>query len=243
MAETNIEELEAHLSRVFKGMLKSKEVAEAGKDAGRAMGRHVGDTLLGGGDSGYNYRQSGDLEKLVSEEGRNPEIKQTQNKMSIGVFEINNMNMGVYAKRNHQFQFHQTWDETLHEMVTTRISLQAEKELPKWILAEYGSGSKSEGIVQPEFRVTYTSRDKPYLYGPSVGPVTGPGGGPKLGFFKVNQRGLENLLGPRITKMMDSHREHQGTRAGHVFSLGLESAKQEVFEILGEGLETYLNNN
>lgn len=242
MAETNIEELEAHLSRVFKGMLKSKEVAEAGKDAGRAIGRHVGDTLLGGGDSGYDYRQSGGLESLVSEESMHPEIKQTQNKMTIGIFELNNMNMGVYAKRNHQFQFHQAWDETLGQMVTTRISLKAESELPKWILAEYGSGGRKEGSVLPEFRVNYTPRDKPYLFGPSVGPVTGPGGGPKLGFFKVNQRGLENLLGPRI-KSLDSHREHQGTRAGHVFSRGLESSKQEVFDILVDGLENYLNNN
>lgn len=236
---TNINDLLKKIESDIKGMMKSSEVGGAGKRAGQAIGRHIGDTLLGGNDSGYNYVQSGGLEALVQEESSNPELRQRQNDMTIGVFELNNMNDGVYSKRNDQFQQHEVWDEKQGEMVQKSIFLKGERQLPKWILAEFGSGDYKSGGYE-KFDIGYTNRDKPYMYGPSIGSVGGPGGGRKKGYFMVTQSTLVTLLGPDRIKGMNTHREHEGIRAGHVFSKGLEISKQEVFEILGEGIEEYL---
>jgi hypothetical protein len=234
---TNIEELEKHLSAKFKGMLKSKELQQAGKEAGRAIGRHVGDAVVDGGKSGYDYDQSGAFHQLISEEGKHGDVAQKQSKLTIGVFELNNMNMGVFSRRNFQTQTHIVGSKG--RIVVFR--LKQEQQLPKWILAEFGSGRYSQPVPS-EFKITYTKRDKPYMYGPSVGPVGGEGGGSKKGYFMVNNKSLLNLLGENRAKDLSSHREHPGIKAGHVFRDGLASSQQEVVEILGRGVQSYLNN-
>lgn len=240
---TNLQELEAHITQKFKGMMKSKEMAEAGKQAGQAIGRYVGDEAVGGGDSGYNYNQSGAFHKLIMEEAKGPTIVQKPSKIEIGVFEWHNMSdkSSIYAMRNHQVQIHEVWDSKQGKIVRKPISLKGENQMPKWILAEFGSGKFAES-VPAQFKINYTKRDKPYMYGRSIGPVRGIGGGDKSGHFMVSNNTLLNLLGPNRSKDLNSHRTHQGIRAGHIFSIGLRRSKSEVQEILGHGIQNYLNN-
>ncbi|HLI46308.1 MAG TPA: hypothetical protein VKU94_03860, partial [Geobacterales bacterium] len=195
---TNIDELEEHLNKVFKNMFKSQELQNAGREVGKAIGKHVEISLAGGGDSGYDYTQSGDLKRLIKEEAEEADVKGFQNKLSIGVFDLENMNLSVYAKRNWQYQVHDVWDSEQHEFTKRTISLKQENQMPKWILAEFGSGKyRDENANISRFGISYAPReDKEYMYGPSIGNVRGPGGGSKRGFFMVSQRGLENLLGP-----------------------------------------------
>jgi hypothetical protein len=241
---SNIDELQHHLDSVFKKMMKSPELQVAGTDAGQAIGRHVGDTLIEGGDSGYSYEQSGGLQELVSEESRYPQIKQTQNKVSIGVFDVSNMNNANIAKRNWQYQYHDVWDSKEHMLTRKMISLKEEDQMPKWVLAESGTGQYRDGDLNlSRYGINYTERDKPYMFGPSIGGVGGPGGGQKRGFFMVTNSTLLNLLGPNRAQQLDSHREHEGIKAGHVFSKGLDSAREEVFDILGGGVQAYLDKN
>lgn len=239
--ETNLPELIKKIESDMKGMLKSQEVGSASKTAGKAIGRHISEKVNGGSESGYNYKQSGGLHDLVQREGNDPNIKQGQNSVQIQVFNITNMNLDNDAKRNHQFQVHEVWDSKKHEMIKQTISLKQENQMPKWILAEFGSGKYSNGDWS-QFDIGYTHREgKPYMYGPSIGPAGGPGGGSKSGFFMVSNETLAKLMGPDRIKAMNTHREHQGIRAGHVFSKGLEESKQDVFEILGDGIQEYLN--
>lgn len=239
--ETNINELIAKIESDMKGMLKSKEIGNASKVAGQAIGRHIAENVDGGSESGYNYKQSGGLHDLVIREAKDPYVKQGQNSVQIGVFNLSNMNSDVDAKRNHQFQVHEVWDEKKHEIINKTISLKQEEQMPKWIIAEFGSGKYSSGDWS-NFDIGYTRReDKPYMFGPSVGPAGGPGGGSKRGFFMVSNDTLVKLLGPDRARSMDSHRVHEGVRAGHVFSEGLEESKEEIFEIIGDGLQEYLD--
>lgn len=238
---SNIQELEIHLSTKFKGMLKSKEMKQAGKEAGQAIGRHIGDTANGSNKAGYDYNQSGGFhETLISESKHGGDISQKQSKLTIGMFELKNMTDGHFSKRNFQLQEHVV--ETVGGRVTkvATFRLKEEKQLPKWIIAEFGTGKHAEPVPS-EFKISYTRRDKPYMYGPSLGGVRGEGGGSKRGFFMIGGSKLMNLLGKRAENRRN-FREHPGIKAGHVFRDGFRNSKEEVIEILGHGINNYLNN-
>lgn len=160
--------------------------------------------------------------------------------MTIGVFELDNMNEGVYSRRNHQYQLHNIWDSKAHEYKNTIISLKAESQMPKWIIAEFGT---KNGESPPEnLKVNYTPRpDKEFLFGPSIGSVGGPGGGSKRGMFMVSEKGLGHLYGDK--RNLFSYRTHHGVKAGHVFTKGLTESKEEVFDILSDGIASYLSKH
>lgn len=235
---TNIEELEAHLNKVFKGMFKSAEVINAGKEASKIIGGHVASLVGGGNDSGYDYNQSGSFHELIQDEARGGEVKGSQNKLTIGMFEITNMNHGVGAMRNAQFQIHRVYDKETHEFTNRSIYLKQENQMPIWILAEFGS---KNGGSMSQFNLEYTPRpDKDIIFGPSLGSVGGAGGGSKKGFFMVSEKGLDGLLGPWAR--YDEHRMHGGMRAGHIFSEGLEQSKEQINQELAEGIQSYLDS-
>jgi hypothetical protein len=242
---TNFDELEKHLNKKFKSMMKSQEMASAGKRASQAMGRHVGDQISDGGASGYDYDQSGDFHKLIKEEARHGEIHQTATSLTMGFGEMWNMNEGVEARRNAQVQDHVVGMNGSRVTRLRTFRLKEENQLPKWVIAEFGMGTKGEGkgAVPKELQVNYTKRpNKEFMYGPSLGGVRGEGGGPKNGFFMLSGRSLMNLLGNRAENRRN-FRRHPGIKAGRVFRRGLEKSKEEVQDILRDGIRDYLNNS
>jgi hypothetical protein len=234
---SNIEELEAHLSMIFKGMFKSKEMYTSGVQARRVISRYVEGLITSGSNSGYNYNNTGDLHRLISDEVKDPGIKQTPSSITMGFGELTDMNDSVYAKRNYQEQSHVVGTRSDGTARVVKFRLKAENEMPKWILAEFGSGDRGDGesAVPKEFNITYTKRpDKKHIFGPSIDKVGGPGGGKKKSFFMTSKSNVGRVNDGR------SVREHPGTKAGHVFSDALKMSKIEVEQELAEGIHKYL---
>lgn len=235
---TNIDELQREVEAHFKSMMKSKEMAQAGKRASEAMGRYVMDQVSDGGDSGYDFEQSGDFHSLLASEAKHGSVNQSQNSLSMGFGYIPEMNEGVEARRNFQTQVHWVGSKKKGRYVT--INLKQEKEMPKWIIAEFGSGRRADRANMPkELKVRYTPRSgKEYMYGPSSEKVGGEGGGEKRGYFMVSRDGFNNLRGDKRYKP----KTHPGVKAGRIFRKGLEKSKEEVREILADGIRDFLNN-
>jgi hypothetical protein len=238
-AFTNIEEVEREVNRHFKGMMKSKEMTDAGKTASKVMGRYVLDEVADGGESGYDYEQSGDFHNMLSSEAKGGDIQQTPSKLSMGFGYIPELNNGVEAKRNFQTQKHWIGSRKNGRYVT--VQLKEEKQMPKWIIAEFGSGKQAEkGKRHKDMQISYSPRpDKKYMFGPSKGKVGGDGGGSKEGYFMISKQGAQGMYGNKSSV----GRKHPGVKAGRIFRRGLEKSKEEVREILGDGIRSYLNNN
>lgn len=232
MSTTNIEELEKHISNVFNNMFKSEEMKVASVEAKKRMGRGVTSQVESGGDSGYDYNQTGDFHSALVDEMKDNAIYQSKNSILIGFGDMDSMNMGVYAKRNFQRQLHVT------RKGNRMVFLKEEKELPKWIIAEFGSGGKGEGKSIPkEFNLPYAPRPgKDFLYGPSLGNITG---GSKKGYFMVSGQTASSLSGA------DNHTlpTHPGVKPGRIFRKGLNDSKDDVHRILGSGIDAYLKNH
>jgi hypothetical protein len=235
---TNIEDLEKHLKDKFRGMMKSREMVSAGKDASKAMGRYVLDELADGGASGYDYDQTGDLHKMLADEARAGNTHSTASTLSMGYGYLLELNEGFEALRDEQRQQHWIGSKSGGRYVTIR--LKKEKEMPKWIIAEFGTGRQAvDKPKDKKFDIDYTYRPgKEFMYGPSRGRVSG---GKKEGYFMVGRRGASNLLGNRAENRKNFTR-HPGVKAGQIFSRGLAKSKVEVNDILRDGIKDYLNN-
>jgi hypothetical protein len=237
---TNFQDLEKHINSVFKGMMKSRELTEAGKTASKAMGRYVLDEVAGGGASGYDYEQSGDFHNLLASEAKHGNVYSTPSKLTMGFAYIPEMNLGVEAKRNFQIQDHVVQMNGGRITKIRTFKLKQEEQMPKWIIAEFGSGEKkAKGRILKDFAITYTPRpDKDFLLGPSLSKVRGEGGGRKKGYFMISGKSLDKLQHQQAQRFF-----HRGVKPGRIFSRGLESSQEEVTQILHEGISKYLRNN
>lgn len=225
---SNIGELETHLKQMFNGMLSSPELKEASREVHRTMGNAVMSKW-----HSLNRRRTGGFEELLQIEiNDTPPVENTTRVLTIGFGRFETMTYDLEAKRLTEYQWHYV------NGVKKLITLHEEKELPKWIIAEFGAWGVGDTIPE-QFKLSYTRRpERQFLYGPSAGRPIGANGKvadtdkSKLGFFMASKSFVESQgVEPR---------RHSGIKAGHIFSGGLKDSKQEVFEDLYKGIEKYL---
>lgn len=231
---SNIDELERHLKQKFNGMLSSPELRKAGEKASKEIGMRVLSQATFGGEGGTNLTQTGDLMQLLAEEARGGEVVGTARTLTIGMGELNNLNMGLGAQRLEQTQEHYIGSGKGGRVQFKTFKLKEETQMPKWIIAEFGSGSKADMdfFDYPQFKVGYTKRpERQYMFGMSTENIKPDGS--KKGTFMVGTSTIKRYSKARIG--------HSGVRPSKIFRRGVEDSKPMVEKILGDGIEAYFS--
>lgn len=223
-AETNIDQLVMKLQSFFEDLLLTQEMKDFGSAAGHAMKVNVIDAL---GD----HVQSGQLRRaLWSEE---PEVKTSGPKatkkktLTIGYGDNDNGGVGLGPLGAETLRSGQNAQFWVDDKVKN-IKLRGEKDLPSWIILEFGrragNGQSAAGIPS-EFVVPYTPRDqsKAFLVGPSVS-------------FHFNKPVFFMSRFDRGGGFQDPVRYHPGFAGIHFFQNGLKNSKEEVNDLILDGL-------
>jgi hypothetical protein len=219
---TNIDELKAHLEKVFSTMYTTGEFTQYANNAGDAMEEGVIERLNSGI---YDYNQSYALKRTINTD--KPEVLSKGGRGSsvkIGYGNIDDFNQQTLRGPQRA-----TFIGSDGSKLT--IGLRPERELPSWIIMEFGrkagSGSSSSQIPE-EFKVAYSARQsKPYLVGPSTSLHSR-----KPVFFMASLQGKSSN--------MKSDRGHPGVHEGRIFRGGLELATPKIIENILAGTEASL---
>lgn len=234
---TNITELEHHLRRMADELLTNRAVLERyAIQATEAMQAGVLQSMSSGS---HDWTQSGDLKWAIQADPGG--FKFNKRTLSLGFGELSHMNQVRRATQRATFllQMKHKADgakRASRKDVWVNLTLKAEKQLPEWIIAEFGrSGSSvTAGKVPKGFMVNYTPRpDKQFLVGPS-GRTLG-GLRKQIYFMASRKRALDFMPRTRL-------RTHSGIEEGRIFRKGLASSKNRIFNIMGDGIGASLRD-
>lgn len=206
---SNIAQLENVIREFASNLLKTSEFKQNAFAAATEMQKSVMAHL-----NGSDLVQTGRLKQIIRQKNNiGVEINKTGSKAFIGAVDIDELNVETLRRGQRATFGNKT------------ISLHGERDLPAWIIMEFGrrsgTGVSSSGIPK-EFQVSYSGRDadKAFLFGPSSSrhfrkPV----------FFMTT---MNNASEPA--------REHPGVQGRKFFQKGLADSKDRVNEKLGIAL-------
>jgi hypothetical protein len=262
---TNFDEFEAHMKRFLPNMIQSEELKKASFDSFDIMYKNVMNRLK---MTDYDYNQSGDFLGLMRSEGDgkgegNPKIGRTKIQIGFGGYEE-----GLSGELNSQLYMRKKQSHTIRKWSGyTSFETEAEKEMPKWILMEFGrSGTENTADKVPrQFKVPYTSRSsKNMMVGPSdnmldytkkadksISKAKSEGRTPTdddygmLRFY--GNSGARKPTYAMFTPEGAEHtygggKPHPGMRAGRFFRNGLEDSKKPIYDRYGDAIKKYLNS-
>lgn len=240
--ETNIDQLIKTIRSDIQGMMSSPELEKAGKDAYDIMYKNVRNRMKA---TGYNYDQSGDFNQAMEDERNNYDKSDiTKNSKNIGFGYIEEGVAGLddvmYMRQEQTATFVSDQGYFAGQKIT--LHLRAEKEMPKWIPLEFGTGGKAD-VVPDQFKVRYTPRpDKEVMFGPSY---TVPSGLNKKVYAMISERQHAKIGNGQWYSKGDEgnmiHNRHSGIRPGRFFRDGLEDSKVPIYEVIGRGIEDYFD--
>jgi hypothetical protein len=237
MYQSNIDELTQHVKSRFQNMFKSKELEEAGRKAHEIMYKNVNNRMQ---MSGYDYEQTGNFREIMADEKRGFDPRTNASSMKIGVGLIGE-GQGLedprFGLREEQKVVFSNGRYNNWKTQGIPMTLKAEKQMPKWIVLEFGTRSKADPLPN-QFKIAYTRRsERDLMYGPSL---SNPSGHKKKVFAMLSSQQVDKLRGSHKGHGAYST-THPGTRPGRFFKKGLEDSKVPVFDEFGRGIQKYLD--
>jgi hypothetical protein len=220
---TNVDELKAHLKAVYGKMFTSKEFERRAFQAGEKMQESVQQAMA---NSSHDLQQSYRLKREISTE--TPDVFSAPTKVRIGFGHIPSLNK--YTLRPPQ-----RGTFIIGGQVKT-IRLVGEKELPSWIIMEFGrKGTSYKASTVPSFikkEISYSTReDKPFMIGPSTSSHF-----KNHIFFMANKGMLAKHHSEIPSNEHKRFKRHPGIKESAFFRDGLENSKQKVFNELSVGI-------
>lgn len=241
--ETNIDQLIKTVRADVQGMFTSPEMESSGRNAYDIMYKNVRNRMK---TTGYNYLQSGDFLEAMDDERKGfDKENRNKNSMTVGfglIGEGLGLNDPSYMRQEQNATFYVSHGHLRGNFIY--MHLKAETQMPKWVVLEFGTKGKGDGVPD-QFKINYSPRpDKSIMFGPSKSVPTGlnkkvymmvnPENHAKVGNGKWYSKGDESNFSEDVN-------QHPGVRAGRFFRNGLEDSKLPIYEELGKGLKQYFN--
>jgi hypothetical protein len=250
---TNVEELKRHLNKVFKGLYKSEELIDSGRIIYRELHSNFMENLE---SSTYDLQDTGSMKHYFSALKRNYEWDNAGSYFTVGFGNLVDMedkftNQELFrATRVSDFMFgyKRRLDKNgnpVYRPNFIKTTIEGEKQLPKWIIMEFGTGQYAEKGMPKMLKVNYTRRSgKQYLFGPSTREYSG---NTKPTYIQVSKESIEKINQKHIGNngqpigRLAQLKVHRGVRPSRPFRNTLSQTKPTIIKEFSNGIGKYIN--
>jgi len=220
-AKTNFDELKKELAIIQFKLLMSSEISDAMKRSGAIMKREV---LVGYNKSQFGIQSGRLLQTLMSD---TPSVRRLPKQSQI-VVGYGNLDVLNQVKRKKQNAIFPNPGGSSYKPI--RIKLSAERDLPTWIIVEFGRASGSRGSspaeIPREFRVNYKPRKKrPLLYARQ----------------SLSKHTTKSVTFQVSAQSPNAGGYHPGIKAGRIFRTGLVRARNNINKNLSEAINKIIH--